>query len=355
MPSLPRRLWIVLAAPLLAAAFLLPTACGQRGSAPAAPADGYLFCFWNVEDLFDDKADKHHTKVDEEYDRRFANNPDILEAKLRNLSKVLLSLNDGKGPDIFAFAEVESERAADLLRQRLNKDLGGKGKPYDNLLFKETRAGRHISTGVITRLPVVRNRTRKLDGPHRIVEGHIEVNGHELVILASHWTSRVTRGSREGRNKYGNLIYGRFKAMYLANRSVDFLACGDFNDDPDDEGVVEHLKATPDRKALTAVPGEPKLFSVSAWKAAEIKDKGDKGYMKLGSLQYRGKWNLFDQVAVSPGLLDGKGWTVVPETLTTVRQPYMLVKGRPKKFDPRTRQGFSDHLPVTVRLKVQGR
>jgi len=72
-------------------------------------------------------------------------------------------------------------------------------------------------------------------------------------------------------------------------------------------------------------------------------------------LLYRRHWNLFDQVAVSPGLLDDKGWTILPETLTTVRRPYLLTKGKPKKFDARTREGFSDHLPVTVRLKVRGR
>ena len=353
MPTLPRRLWTLLTAPVFAFALLLPAGCGQHGRAPSPSADGYLFCFWNVEDLFDDHRDRYtRSRVDDDFDSRFANNPDVLDAKLRNLSKVLLSLNDGKGPDIFAFAEVESERAAELLRQRLNKDLGGKGKPYDNLLFRETRAGRHISTGIITRLPVLRNRTRKLDGPHRTLEGHLEVDGHQLVVIASHWTSRVTKGSREGRAKYGNLIYGRFKAMYLANRSIDLLVCGDFNDDPDDEAVVKNLRATPDRNALTADPDEPRLFSVSGWQAAREKDEG---YRKLGSLKYGKRWNLFDQVAVSPGLLDNKGWTILPETLTTVRKSMMMKKSRPWKFDPRTREGFSDHFPVTVRLKVQGR
>jgi endonuclease/exonuclease/phosphatase family metal-dependent hydrolase len=346
MPTLPRRLWVLLAAPVFAVVLLLPAACDQRGQAPTAPPEGYLFCFWNVEDLFDDHRDKHHAKVDDEFDSRFANNPDVLEAKLKNLSKVLLSLNDGKGPDIFAFAEVESDRAADLLRQQLNKDLGDKGTPYNNLLFKETRAGRHISTGIITRLPVIRDRTRKLDSPHRILEGHLIVDGHELVVIASHWTSRVTKGSREGRNKYGDLIYGRFKAMYKANRNIDFLVCGDFNDDPDDEGVVKHLRATGDRQALTADPDEPKLFSLSLGKMKDLDH--------FGTLKYRGKWNLFDQVAVSPGLLDDKGWTVLPETLTTVRK-FVMKSGRPSKFDARTRQGFSDHCPVTVRLKVQSR
>lgn len=361
MSSPPRRLIFLLTAPACALFLLLPAGCGQQGgTAPGAAADGYLFCFWNVEDLFDDKRDKHHAKVDQDFDSRFANNPALLEAKLGNLSKVLLSMNGGKGPDIFAFAEVESERAADLLRQRLNKDLGKKAAAYDNLLFRETRAGRHISTGIITRLPVLRNRTQKLDGPHRILEGHIEVNGHQLVVIASHWTSRVTKGSVEGRAKYAKLIYGRFKAMYKANKDIDFLVCGDFNDNPFNDSVTDHLHAVSDRTLLTAQPDDPRLFSLSA-SAIKVTAKGDKtdgterALERFGTLKYGPQWNLFDQFAVSPGLLDNKGWTVVPETLATVRDRRMMKLGKPWKFDTRDKDGYSDHFPVTVRLKVQGK
>src|SRR5438067_705490 len=92
-----RRFGPCLAAALLAAAFLLPGGCGLGGGTapPAASSDGYLFCFWNVENLFDDHRDKRHKGVDDDFDSRYANNPEVLQTKLRNLSKVLLSLNGG--------------------------------------------------------------------------------------------------------------------------------------------------------------------------------------------------------------------------------------------------------------------
>ncbi len=78
----------------------------------------YLFCFWNVENLFDDQEDPQREGVDRELDRWYSANPTVLRQKLNNLSEALLRLNGGIGPDILAMVEVEGLRAADLLRKR---------------------------------------------------------------------------------------------------------------------------------------------------------------------------------------------------------------------------------------------
>src|SRR4051812_28905549 len=80
------------------------------GPPPAADADGYLFCFWNLENLFDDVDDEKRRPPDERYNREFAHDAQLRDTKLGNLSKVLLSMNGGKGPDILAVAELESDR-----------------------------------------------------------------------------------------------------------------------------------------------------------------------------------------------------------------------------------------------------
>jgi exonuclease III len=360
-----RRLASFLALVLLAALLVLPSGCGNSGSGkgrngedektPEQPAEGYLFCFWNVENLFDDKLDGYKHQPDKRYDEEFAEKEGLFNEKLGKLSKVLLSMNSGKGPDILALAEVENENAADQLRQRLNEDLGDKAEPYKNLLFKENKSGRNIATAILTRLPVRANRTRKLDGHRRILEGHIEVNDHPLVIIASHWTSRVSDDEKEGsgRAKYADIIYGRFKAMFLANPDIDLLVCGDFNDTPEDKSVIEHLHATGKRPEVPGDTHEPHLFNLSAGRDKE----------KFGTHRFQRKWFIFDQIIVSPGLLDDKGWTVLPDTLKTVRHISMQNQfGGPWSFD-RTYQdrsvrgsakrGVADHFPVTVRLKVE--
>jgi hypothetical protein len=68
---------------------------------------------------------------------------------------------------------------------------------------------------------------------------------------------------------------------------------------------------------------------------------------------------MFDQICVSPGLLDAAGWSVVPDSAAVVPE-YADNRGRPNRFggpsDKRELwlRGASDHFPVTVRLRVEG-
>jgi endonuclease/exonuclease/phosphatase family metal-dependent hydrolase len=234
---------------------LIVAGCKPAGLAgqPPPAADGYLFCFWNVENFFDDRKDDRKGPGDKEYDTWFADNPQILKLKLSKLTDALLKLNGGKGPDILALAEVESLRSAELLQQALNEHLEA-SLHYQNVLFKEVGGGRHIGTAIITRLPAARNRTRTHGRRQRILEGHIVVDGHDLAVFATHWTSRLTQGSELGRASYANAIYGAYRAMHKSNPAVDVLICGDFNDTPQDESVTRRLHATAEARAVSSTP-----------------------------------------------------------------------------------------------------
>jgi endonuclease/exonuclease/phosphatase family metal-dependent hydrolase len=313
-------------------------------SAGASP-DGYLFCFWNLQNLFDDHNDRRTGPGDKEVDAWFGENHVALNEKLDHLSKALLQLNDGKGPDILAVAEVEDVRAAELLQDALNRRLNDLSLHYQNVLIKEVTASRHIATAILTRLSVSGSRTRLLGRQLRILEGHIKVNDHDLVVIASHWTSRVSDKEARGRDKYASQIYGEFKAMYRTNPMVDCLVCGDFNDPPDAESVTQHLHATGDRDAvLHGTRDNPLLFNLFAGKDPS----------RFGTLYYKG-WAVFDQIVVSPGLLDNEGWTCDASSARTVNDLTADRYGRPWSFGNERHQGprgYSDHFPVTVRLRV---
>src|SRR5262245_28133590 len=95
---------------LLALATVVPLAGCLRPANPAMEATGsgdYLFCFWNVENLFDDKLDGWNDKPDKEFDAWFSEYPKVLREKLDHLSDVLIELNGGRGPDILGIAECE--------------------------------------------------------------------------------------------------------------------------------------------------------------------------------------------------------------------------------------------------------
>src|SRR5262249_57422719 len=124
-------------------------------------------------------------------------------------------------------------RAAELLQEALNKRLSDPALHYTQLIMKEISAGRHIAPAILTRLPVVADRTRLHGSRQRILEGHVEVNGQELVIIASHWTARVPDRQGEQRDKYGDQIHGVFRSMYRSNPKADLFVGGDFNDTRD--------------------------------------------------------------------------------------------------------------------------
>jgi endonuclease/exonuclease/phosphatase family metal-dependent hydrolase len=316
---------------------------------PGGQAGEYLFCHWNVENFFDDKADKRHHKADVEYDKWFANNPDILKLKLTKLTEALLKMNDGKGPDILAICEVESVRAAELLQEALNKKLEAKYH-YKHVLMKEVNGGRHIAPAIITRLDVDKEKTRLHGRLQRMLEGHVIADGKELTIFATHWTSRISSGSEEGRDKYADIIYKAFKEMYAKDAKVRVLICGDFNDTPQDESVVKHLHAIGDVAEVKKNHEEPLLFNCFA-----DKDPA-KGF---GTHFYNGKWYIFDQIVVSPGMLTGgAGWHCDVASAQTFNELYRPgdTKKRPWRFGDEGdlgARGYSDHFPVMVKLRVK--
>jgi endonuclease/exonuclease/phosphatase family metal-dependent hydrolase len=346
-----RRLLPALPALLALAAAL--TGCGGLPSPdvpPAGSGEGYLFCFWNVENLFDDVDDGEKRKPDKEFDVWFSRNSKAREQKYANLCQVLLKMNGGKGPDILGLAEVETYRAAELLRDALNARLPKGAAPYGEPIWKDPAGGRHIACALLSRLKAPRSRAELLGRRLRILKAHVEADGADLVVVVSHWASRL-RDKGPGRAKYGDQIYGDFKATYLANPKVAYLVCGDFNDNPDDASVTEHLRATSDRDAvLKAPPREPRLYNVLAplWTGPRS---------EKGSHFYRGRTYLFDQICLSPGLLDGQGWSYVKDSAKIVPE-LADRKGHPLRFGnehdklPPSERGASDHFPVTVRLKV---
>jgi endonuclease/exonuclease/phosphatase family metal-dependent hydrolase len=338
---------------LTATLLLAGLICISLGCQSSPPADSpptsqteFVFCHWNVENFFDDRNDGRTGPGDKEFDGLFADNPELLKLKLAKLTEAILKMNAGKGPDILALVEVETVRAAELLQKALNDKLADKKLHYEHVLMKEIAGGRHIAPAILTRLPVVKDRTRTLDRNHRILVGHIVVNGAELIVIASHWTSRLQESGKKGRADYADKIYGAANAMHRANSDVRFLISGDFNDDPDDDSVVKHLHSTGDLEAARA--GNPlKLFNLFAGKDPK----------EYGTHYYK-QWHIFDQILVSPGMLGDKGWTCDPKSvhvfneLHRARDKYK----RPWRFggaNEKNERGYSDHFPVLVKLKLE--
>ncbi len=365
--QLPRQIQVALVILALVAAVIWLVVTYWPRSHPAAPPpaaganpDGsgtYQFCFWNVENLFDDRDD-HRRPPDREYDAAFAEDADLRDRKYDRIAGALVRMNGGRGPDVIACAEVESPRAAELLKDALNRKLDeAKADPalkYANVAMKDLDAGRHIAPCVISRLPLDSDRTR-LRGPKlRILETHLTVNGYDLTVIASHWRSQLQEkggGHGEaGREKYGTAIHELFARQARADAKADVLVCGDFNETPDAPEVVNALRATGDRARVTPAADDPFLLDLLAGKPPD----------RFGTHWYNGRPLIYDQICVSAGMLDGEGWSCDPDSVAVVtdgltrsgatrREPWRF--GGPRA-PPSGGRGYSDHFPVTVTLKV---
>lgn len=356
-PAPDRRAWLILAIILAVTIVVffrtrpgppppLPRApspeARTRARGPARAAHEYLFCTWNVENFFDDQDDPNNHDEDEDW---FGRNPAIVRWKVGLLANALLLQNEGRGPDILAMVEVESRRAVELLRDALNDRLAAEDR-YATIVQRDNRTGRRFGPAILTRLPARDDRTRTF-GIRRILEAHLEADGYPLVVLASHWTSRLRGGNADKRAAYAEAVYGAFLELRRADPAVDCLIAGDFNDEPDDPSVRDGLRTTPDPALVRVGDPRPRLLDLMAGRDPKAS----------GTYYMRGRWEILDHIIASPGLLDDRGWTILPATLRVANPPELRSGrslapwrfGNPADTKPR---GPSDHFAVTVRLRI---
>ncbi len=235
---------------------------------PPASKDVVL-CLWNMENLFDDRDDRRNS-TDEPFDNWFARDAATREAKYAKLADWLVRQNGGSGPDIVVGIEIESYRAAELLKDALNARLQAGAPRYEYVAMQEVSAGRHIAPCVVSRYPL--SGAKLPDRIRRILEVHVTVNGHDLTLVAAHWTSQKTdRGDKEdgGREKYARAIAEEYAAATRANPKVDFLVCGDFNDTPGSDPVYKTLHMIGDSRLVTPAADPPRLFGLLSGKPPE--------------------------------------------------------------------------------------
>jgi len=319
------------------------------GSVAPRPEEGYLFVEWNVENFFDDHDDPtNHDDVED----WFASEPEMFGRKVDALAAALLLHNDGRGPDIVALVEVESTRCVEALRDRLNAILPA-GFQYTGTVHREDKTGRRFGPAILTRLAVREDRTRgarDFDN-RRILEVHLEAEGVPLVVLASHWTSRI-RGEEASAGKriaYAEILYARYLALRRRHPGIDVILAGDFNDEPSDPSVREFLHAT--SSASLVYPGDPDAPTKMLDLVTIPRLRGQ------GTYYMSGRREFLDHILAPPELLDNVGWAVRPETIAVADFPALrkTPSGPPWKFGSAKQvgaRGFSDHFALSVRLRL---
>lgn len=344
--------------------------------------------WWNLENFFD--TDDDLISRDFEYTAANGWTPEVFSAKKANLAAALKATHEGAGPELLAVAEIEKDSllqeliaAMDNPHLKVVLDPNGTSdlRGIDVAMAYDERKLRLVSSA--SHVVHLRYRTRD------IFEVVFEVSdtGERLVVIASHWPSR-----RQG--KYASdplriavaeniayLVEDHVKVTpveYETLRGLNDLdpikqrweakviVMGDFNDEPSDRSVVEHLMAS---RELDRVIGDTndidriekecadyraqEVFLFNAmWKFAAQQDVGT--YFLDSTMvgeKMANRYACIDQIVVSRGLLGTSGLRLDVDSVVIFRDALVATaSGRPRPFDWKKKKGTSDHLPVMAKL-----
>lgn len=336
---------------LLVAAVLLPYAVAAQGAAGAGVAPPrYTVAFYNVEDLFD-TADDPNT-ADEDMlplsDRGWTE--ERYRAKLRSLARVIADMGSENGfPVLVGIAEVENRAVLEALAAEPAIASAGYA-----VCHADSPDVRGIDVAFLYRAEMFR-----LDGfrsvkaecgypPTRdfaVIEGRI--GNERFCVTAVHWPSRRGGGRSEAqRRACARQVRRMTDSVRRAAPSVKVIVMGDMNDEPRDGSVARDLGAR--RRAGSDTSGFYNPFA-------------SKRRAGRGSYRYDGRWNMLDQIVVSPNLVRrgdaGGGLRLCRigggRALGGVfRRDWMLRRGSPFATYRGSdyEGGVSDHLPVYVVL-----
>ncbi|MDO4197249.1 MAG: endonuclease/exonuclease/phosphatase family protein [Prevotellaceae bacterium] len=332
-----RRIFIL---SLLALAYL---SLGAQG----AYKQRYGVAFYNLENLFDTLHDAG--KNDLEYlpdsPRRWTSYR--YEAKLKNLARVMGEIGREElpqGPAVIGVAEAENARVlTDLVAQpelRKYRFIHYEGPDkrgidcallYNRHLFKPRRSQLVLSQPY-------EGDTVHLTRGFLIVRG--KMGGDKVCFIVNHWPSRGAQSPV--RVHAARQVRHLTDSLMQRHKGLKIIVMGDLNDDPMDES----LAMLGGRKYRNEVASGD--FYNPWWEM--LQDRG------IGTLLYRGKWNLFDQILINEPLLQAqKGLRY--DTCEVFRRPWLFEQeGRYKGSPHRTYSGnkwlngYSDHLPTLVYL-----
>jgi predicted extracellular nuclease len=302
----------------------------------------FYIASWNVENLFDVEDDPN-VEMDEEFTPTSPKHwtADRLERKLNNLATIIKKMNDGRGPDVLGLCEVENRKVVEILVEK----LAPLGRKYE-IVHQDSPSDRGIDCALVydgNVFGLSDSRFHFVDAQmtRDIVEAKLRHEGADLFVLVNHWPSR--NNDEALRIKAASVARTRIDEILSADAKADIVLVGDFNDEPDNVSIKDHLRAAASDSDLPA----GSLYDTTAFIRQENK----------GTFVWDDKWELIDHVIISPGLLDEAGFHWVRGSSQRVEFPELFFHSRRPGAIPRPsrsytennfhRDGYSDHLPVS--------
>ena len=312
----------------------------------------FTVMFYNVENLFD--TINHPDFSDEEFTPAGSKvwNSERYAKKLNDITRVILSLPGKELPGIIGFAEVENEAVLkDLVQQR------GLSRTGYKVILVEGDDPRGIDCGLIYRPDMFKYKFHRmvqvedLSGKEYPLRPILHVygdgpDGAPIHIFVNHWKSRFG-GVKETEHLrvYSAIALRRELDRLLSTESEPrVIIMGDLNDEPTNKSVYDVLHAGNKRKNIFLND----MYNLHY---------DDHNLGLGGTLNYRGDWQMYDQIIVSYHLLNQEGrlsatfeggkilkeeWMLFHDERNNVKVPNKTYGG------DNYYGGISDHFPVYV-------
>lgn len=310
--------------------------------------------FYNVENLFDTQNDP--ATEDEQFlpksEKKWT--PKRYRTKLENIYKVLDSLDNQTYtlPALVGLAEVENDRVLqDLIAQvpskTSNYDFIHRDSPdvrgidvallYDNRIF--TPSDQEFLRVDFDHLPDETTRD--------ILYAKGKFKKEQLHIFVTHWSSRRggVKKSEPKRIACAKVVRTKLDAIFAKEPNAKIVIMGDFNDETQNRSVTEILRVKNDANDLN----KSDLYNTSY----PLDEAGK------GTYNYRGKWNMLDQIIVSEALLQSKkGLRTVDQQAKIYQEKWICYYDKKKKQSVPSRTyggpnyygGYSDHFPTFLTI-----
>ncbi|MBN1387196.1 MAG: hypothetical protein JW965_02040 [Bacteroidales bacterium] len=269
--------------------------------------------------------------------------------KLRNVYKVILLCGrDMSSPDIIGMCEVENEK---VLKDLCERTYLYRGK-YDYII-SSGKDERGINTALLFKKDMLQlissaswcpvNDDGAYIATRAALYSRLKSGNDTLDIIVCHWPSR--RGgaieSENMRKRVASFIREKVDSL---GKERKIIIMGDLNDEPGSDSVYKILQAVREGEDRS---NDALVNTVFGYENGE------------GSYKYQGTWYLFDQVILSSSLYREEGgfcyekqsFRIVNEdALLTGDTSYKGLRPYGTWWGYEYTGGFSDHLPVTIRL-----
>lgn len=311
--------------------------------------------FYNLENLFDtindpDTFDDDRTPLGK--DKWTA---EKYRDKLKNMSLVLSEIGSSvtkASPDIIGVCEIENN----VVLEDLIKEPALLNKGYAIIHF-DSPDERGIDVALLYKKEVFmptsfkshRLLLFKENGYRDYTRDQLIVGGllddEEIYFIVNHWPSRSGGEARSRPNRIAAAKLNKriIDSVLRLNTDAKIISMGDFNDDPINDSFKKVIKTEGRKRKVT----DSILFNPME----SLYRKGE------GSLAYRDKWNIFDQIYFTGNLISSTNESFSFYKAAIYNPAYLLTSsGRYKGYPKRTYSGgnytggFSDHFPVYITL-----